>query len=378
MKNNAPQFSAIVEKSALVSILARIMAIVEKRNTVPILKFVKIESFDNSLKFTATDLDIEISDVIELPDEIAAHGAFCASADILYDIARKVPNGSQVSLEVDDKDRLSIKAGRSKFNIPTLEHLDFPHMTNVELEEHIEISCDDLALILDKTKLFMATDDVRYYLGGVYLHRRDDKFKFVATDGHRLAYYEMPATSDALKEYGIIIPRKTINEMRRLIGTFPSDEGIRIGISQQKVQFAIKDMVLTSKLIDGSFPDYDRVIPKDHEAILKARVMDLKGGIDRISVLTNDKARSLRFEAGADCLKVSSVNSDNGSGYEDIPAEYSGDDLTIGFNSKYTQEALGLVDSQDVQIYLGGSSSPALIRSPENDNFLFVIMPLRV
>lgn len=378
--NKAPEFSAIINQADLLSVMARVNTVVEKRNTIPILSYAKVEARDGQIYFVASDLDIEIRDSIEAKD-VDMDGSITVPAATLYDIARKMAKGVDISIVSRDQ-RLEISAGRSNFNLPTLPPGDFPIMSQDSFESDFTMPCDTLKEIIDRTKFAISTEETRYYLNGVYLHGQDGgdngMLRAVATDGHRLALSQIDAPDGAQSIGGIIVPRKTILEIRRLMESFPKDEDIRIRVSDSKIQFIIGQMTVTSKLIDGTFPDYERVIPKENDKIMTVDGKVFAKAVDRVATIAEGKSRSIVFEISSDSLCIKTTTNEFGSGQEEMAVEYQGDDLRIGFNAKYLADTIAQVESETAKFHMDGPASPMLVKDPETPGSLFVLMPLRV
>ncbi|MGB0907162.1 MAG: DNA polymerase III subunit beta [Maricaulaceae bacterium] len=363
-----------IERAELLKALGHVQNVVERRNTIPILSNVLMTAVDGGLTFVATDLDIEISETTEA--NIDAPGDITAPAHTLYDIVRKLPDGAQVSLKIGADDRLEVEAGRSHFTLPLLPSGDFPKMTADGFTHNFVMGASDLRRLIDKTKFAISTEETRYYLNGIYMHAHEGLLRAVATDGHRLALSEMdiPAGADGLP--GIIIPRKTIAEIRRLIDSGEGD--VSLSVSEAKIRFHYGKAVLTSKLIDGTFPDYDRVIPKGNE---KELVIDNKifaSAVDRVATISAEKSRSVKLSLSQDSLALAVNNPEYGNAHEDLAVDYSAGELEIGFNARYLLDVAGQIEGRDATFYLDSPASPALVKDSEDPASLFVLMPLRV
>ena len=363
-----------MERAALLSALGHVQNVVERRNTIPILSNVLMHAEGGKINFVATDLDIEITEASEA--NIMAPGDVTAPAHTLYDIARKLPDGAEVSLMVGSDGRLDIDAGRSHFTLPLLPAGDFPKMTADDFSHEFKLSGADLSRIIDKTKFAISTEETRYYLNGIYLHATEGKLRTVATDGHRLALAEMPIPAGAEGLPGIIIPRKTVAELRRLIDGVSGE--IELSVSEAKIRFKVGSAILTSKLIDGTFPDYDRVIPKgnDKELVIDNKVF--ASAVDRVATISAEKSRSIKLTLDKDSLALAVNNPEHGNANEDLAVDYSADPLEIGFNAKYLMDVCSQIEGRDIHIHLSDPASPALVKDAEDPNALFVLMPLRV
>ena len=363
-----------VERAALLSVLGHVQNVVERRNTIPILSNVLIHAEGDRIQFTATDLDIEIAEGTGA--NIMAPGDVTAPANTLYDIARKLPDGAEVMLAIGADGRLDVDAGRSHFTLPLLPAGDFPKMTADDFSHEFAIGGSDLARLIDKTKFAISTEETRYYLNGIYLHAPEGKLRAVATDGHRLALAEMALPAGAENLPGIIIPRKTVAELRRLIDGVSGD--VSMSVSDAKIRFTVGSAVLTSKLIDGTFPDYDRVIPKGNERVLVVDNKVFKDAVDRVATISAEKSRSIKLTLEKDSLALAVNNPEHGNANEDLAVDYSDDGLEIGFNANYLKDVCGQIEGRDVHFYLADPASPALVKDTEDPGAVFVLMPLRV
>ena len=363
-----------MERANLLSALGHVQNVVERRNTIPILSNVLFSAEGGRIHFTATDLDIEITEAAD--GNVDAPGDVTAPAHTLYDIARKLPDGAEVSIMISADGRLDVDAGRSHFTLPLLPPGDFPKMTADGFTHNFSLAAADLARLIDKTRFAISTEETRYYLNGIYFHAADGKLRTVATDGHRLALAEMPLPSGAQDLPGIIIPRKTVAELRRLIDGV--DTPIELSVSDAKIRFKIGSAVLTSKLIDGTFPDYDRVIPKGND---KHLVIDNKvfgAAVDRVATISAEKSRSIKLTLDKDSLALAVNNPEHGNANEDLMVDYDNEPLEIGFNAKYILDVTAQIGADDIHFYLADPAAPALVKDPSDDGALFVLMPLRV
>lgn len=363
-----------IERSILLKALGHVQNVVERRNTIPILSNVLLSAQDNVLTFVATDLDIEVSE--DAQADISAPGQVTAPAHTLYDIARKLPDGAQVVLQINSDDRLDVDAGRSHFTLPLLPSGDFPKMTAEGFTHNFSMPAKALRRIIDKTKFAISTEETRYYLNGIYMHAHNNVLRCVATDGHRLALAEsaLPAGADGLP--GVIIPRKTVAEIRRLIDGLDVD--VTLSLSEAKIRFTVGSAVLTSKLIDGTFPDYERVIPKGNEKELTIDNKVFADAVDRVATISAEKSRSIKMALTADSLALSVNNPESGHAHEDLRVDYSAEALEIGFNAKYLLDVTNQIEGRDATFWLDSPASPALVKDSEDEDTLFVLMPLRV
>ena len=363
-----------LERSALLTGLSHVQSVVERRNTIPILSNVLLSAEGGTLTLIATDLDIEVSE--QVAAIVQAPGQVTAPAHTLYDIVRKLPDGAQVQLMVNGEDRLDVDAGSAHFTLPLLPSGDFPKMSADGLEGGFQLPAKDLKRLIDKTRFAISTEETRYYLNGIYLHAKDGKLRAVATDGHRLALAEQPLPAGADGLPGVIVPRKTVAEVRKLIdGT---DGDVTLAVTDAKIRATSGSVVLTSKLIDGTFPDYERVIPRGNE---KALVLDNKvfaSAVDRVSTISAEKSRSVKLSLADSNLSLTVNNPESGQAKEDMPVNYDADALEIGFNAKYLLDVASQIEGQDATFKLESASAPALVTDSEDEDALFVLMPLRV
>ena len=368
----------IIERSDLLKALNHVQSVVERRNTIPILSNVLLEAENGVLGLTATDLEIEMRERVEA--EVVQPGAITAPAHMLYDIVRKLPDGAQVELAVDETGgRLNLTAGRSSFALQALPREDFPAMSKDEMPVAFALPGADLRRLIDKTRFAISVEETRYYLNGIYLHvPEDDKsvLRAVATDGHRLARVDMgcPVGADAMP--AIIIPRKTVGEVQKLLD---EEEGeVSLQVSDTKINFAFSNIVLTSKLIDGKFPDYTRVIPTDNDKLLSLDAKSFAQSVDRVSAISSEKSRAVKLVLEADKLALSVSNPDSGSASDELSVAYDAEAMEIGFNARYLMDITGQLDGETATFELADSGSPTLVRDGEDKQALYVLMPMRV
>ena len=368
-----------VERAELLKSLGHVHRVVERRNTIPILANVLIKSEDGKLSLKATDLDLEVTDTIAA--EVAPGGATTVPAHMFYDIVRKLPEGTQIVIEGSgDRAVLSIRAGRSRFTLQTLPESDFPDLAAGEMSHSFKLAAADLKRLIDKTQFAISTEETRYYLNGIYLHAAGDAkaptLRAVATDGHRLAQCELPLPEGAAGMPGVIVPRKTVNEVQRLI---ENGEGeVAIELSGSKIRFTIGDVVLTSKLIDGTFPDYARVIPLNNDKMLTVDKKDFEAAVDRVSTVASERGRAVKLSISGGKLVLSVTNPDSGSATEEIEVDYESDPLDIGFNSRYLLDIAAQIEGEVAVLKLADPGSPTLIQDKDSKGALYVLMPMRV
>jgi DNA polymerase-3 subunit beta len=369
-----------VERGAFLKALNHVQSVVERRNTIPILSNVLIEAGKAGLKLTATDLDIEI--VEALPADILRNGSATAPAHMLYDIVRKLPEGAlvQVELLAAEGGRLSVSAGSSRFELACLPREDFPQMAAGALPHKFRLAADDLKRLIDKTRFAISTEETRYYLNGIYLHAAKDAkppvMRAVATDGHRLARYELELPDGSAGMPGVIVPRKTVGELRKLLDD--AEGAIDISLSDTKIQFGFNGVELTSKLIDGNFPPYERVIPAGNDKALALEAKEFAQSVDRVSTISADKTRAVKLGLAKDKVTLTVVNPESGTATEDVGATYSAGGLEIGFNARYLLDITSQIEGKEVRFLLSDAGSPAIIEDASDPRTLYVLMPLRV
>ncbi|MGZ8370758.1 MAG: DNA polymerase III subunit beta [Caulobacteraceae bacterium] len=369
----------IIERSALLKALGHVQSVVERRNTIPILSNVLLAADKENLSFSATDLDMEIID--DALSQVDEPGQITAPAHTLYEIARKLPEGADVELRyTSDDPRLQVSAGRSKFNLPVLPAGDFPAMSQDGLSERMTLETGDLMRLIDKTRFAISTEETRYYLNGLYLHTVNDggvtKLRAVATDGHRLALAEMPAPAGAAGLPGVIVPRKTVQEARRLLDDAP--EGVELSISVQKVRFEFGHAALTSKVIDGSFPDYLRVIPTGNTKVLIVDNKLFAQAVDRVATISAEKSRSVKLAIEPGKMTLTVRNMEAGQAVEEVECDYDGEAFEIGFNARYLLDVADQIQGETAEFRFADPASPTLVLDPTDAGVQYVLMPLRV
>ena len=369
-----------VERAQLLKSLSHVHRVVERRNTIPILGNVLIRAENSKLSLKATDLDLEVTET--LPAEIGTAGSTTVPAHMFYDIVRKLPDGSQIVLEADgDRSVLAIRAGRSRFTLQTLPENDFPDLAAGEMTHSFVLPASDVKRLIDRTQFAISTEETRYYLNGIYLHAAGTvsaaTLRAVATDGHRLAQVDLAMPKGAEGMAGVIVPRKTVGEVQRLIEDAEAE--VSIELSQGKIRFTLGNVVLTSKLIDGTFPDYSRVIPTANDRILKIDTRSLSEGVDRVAAIaTTEKTRAVKLALSRDKVTLSVTSPENGTAAEEVPADYNSPEFEVGFNYRYLLDILGQVGSAQVDVHLADAAAPTLIRESDDSKALYVLMPMRV
>lgn len=368
-----------IERSALLKAVSQAQSVVERRNTIPILANVLIEAEGNTASFRATDLDIEVVD--NAPAQVERAGATTVSAVTLHEIVRKLPDGALVSLTDDGASgRLTVEAGRSNFSLATLPKEDFPVMASSEYEVNFSAPAPVLRRLFDKSKFAISTEETRYYLNGVYMHvatgEGGQMLRCVATDGHRLARIDAPLPDGAEGMAGVIVPRKTVNEMRKLLDN--DETTIAVSVSETKVRFATPEITLTSKVIDGTFPDYTRVIPQGNTRRMEVDAAEFAKAVDRVATVSSERSRAVKLSLDEDRLILSVNAPDSGAAEEELGVAYSDEPLEIGFNAKYLLEIAGQVDRENAVFLFNSSGDPTLMREGDDTSAVYVVMPMRV
>jgi len=369
-----------VDRTNLLKSLGRVHRVVERRNTIPILSTVLIEAADGVMRLMATDLDVEITETSRVVVDEA--GATTIPAHLLHDIVRKLPDGSEVMLTLNEEgSSVSIVSGRSNFRLQCLARDDFPQLSTDKLDHIFEINADALKKLINSTQFAISTEETRYYLNGIYFHVIEQegalKLRTVATDGHRLAQAQMEAPHGTETMPGVIIPRKAVGELQKLV----SEEGdgvVKIELSDSKIRFSLGSVVLTSKLIDGTFPEYQRVIPLNNDKKLIIDRVAFAAAVDRVSTISSDRGRAVKLSLGQDRLGLSVNNPDSGSAEDEMSAQYSQEPFDIGFNSRYLLDIAAQLEEANAVFMLADSGAPTLIRDGVRDDVLYVLMPMRV
>ncbi|OCX63409.1 DNA polymerase III subunit beta [Thioclava sp. SK-1] len=368
-----------IERAALLKAVAQAQSVVERRNTIPILANVLIEAEGDTASFRATDLDIEVVDKAAAVVERA--GATTVSAVLLHEIVRKLPDGALIQL-IDDPaaGRLTVEAGRSNFNLATLPREDFPVMASSDYAANFTAQAGTLKRLFEKSRFAISTEETRYYLNGVYLHvatgEDGQALRAVATDGHRLARIDAPLPSGAEAMPGVIVPRKTVGELRKLLD---DDEAqIAVSVSETKVRFATPTISLTSKVIDGTFPDYTRVIPMGNTRRLEVDASEFAKAVDRVATVSSERSRAVKLTLDTDKLVLSVNAPDAGAAEEELVVAYNDEHLEIGFNAKYLLEIANQVDRENAVFMFNSSGDPTLMREGSDTSAVYVVMPMRV
>lgn len=368
-----------MERGTLLKAVSQAQSVVERRNTIPILANVLIEAEGEQVQFRATDLDIEVVD--KAPAQVERAGATTVSATTLHEIVRKLPDGALVTLNADSAaGRLTVEAGRSNFSLATLPREDFPVMASSEYQSNFSAPAAVLRRLFDKSKFAISTEETRYYLNGVYMHVAEADggkvLRCVATDGHRLARIDADLPDGAGEMPGVIVPRKTVGELRKLLDD--DEQAIAVSVSETKVRFATPDITLTSKVIDGTFPDYSRVIPQANTRRLEVDAAEFAQAVDRVATVSSERSRAVKLQLDEDKLVLSVNAPDSGAAEEELAVAYGDERLEIGFNAKYLLEIASQVDRENAVFMFNSAGDPTLMREGNDQSAVYVVMPMRV
>ena len=360
-------------RESLLRPLQAVIGVVERRQTMPILANVLLQAKDNRLSMTASDLEVELVAQTTV-DEVKVPGEIAVPARKFLDICRALPDESTIRIKLDG-DRMVVKSGRSRFVLSTLPATDFPVVEDINANLEITIGQSDLRHLLDKTHFSMAQQDVRYYLNGLLVEIGGGCVRAVATDGHRLAISEIDAGNQSDATQQVIIPRKGVLELQKLLG---DDDEVTLSIGTNHVRAVVGQIRFTSKLIDGRFPDYDRVIPKPEGNLLVIGRDYLRSALQRAAILSNEKYRGVRLDLAAKSLRIQANNPDQEEAQDELEVDYSGAEIEIGFNVNYLLDALAAVDTEDVEVGFVDSNSSCVIKCPGDVDSKFVVMPMRL
>ncbi|MDB5408730.1 MAG: dnaN [Rhodospirillales bacterium] len=368
-----------IERAALLRALGHVQSVVERRNTIPILSNVMLRAERGRLALSATDMDLEI--VESVAAQVANDGAMTAPAHTLYDIVRKLREGSQIEVAASgDKSSLTLRSGRSTFTLACLPPEDYPLMAGGELPHGFTLQATELKTLIDRTRFAISTEETRYYLNGIFLHSTTSSdnpvLRAVATDGHRLARVEIMLPEGAAGMPGVIVPRKTVAELRKLIDE--TDQEIGVSLSDTKIRFVFGDAVLTSKLIDGTFPDYDRVIPSNNDKTLEVECKPFAEAVDRVSTISTEKSRAVKLAVERGSLTLSATSPENGTAIEEIEVRYNATGIEIGFNSRYLLDITDQIAGEWVVFQMADAASPTIVHERADTSALYVLMPMRV
>ena len=367
-----------ISRAIFFKTLSHLQGIVDKKNVLPILANILIEAKNNQLVLSSTDMDISIIEKITC--DVMEDGATTINSQILYDIVRKIDENSEIEIISNNGKLLTLRSEGSRFSLNCLPKEDFPIIEKDNAGVNITLNSKTLFKLIDKTKFAISNEETRYFLNGLYFNVTKEENKnivtLVGTDGHRLAKFSHEIEEQVDQISGVIIPKKTIYELSKLLSEIDSD--VEIFISSNKIVFVIGDVIFISKLIDGSFPDYKRVIPDDNKNILEINRDKLLSAVDRVSTIANDKSPVIKFKILENILNLNTINTESSTASEDIVINYEGDEIEIGFNSKYIMDIVNNLDDEEISISLKDNTSPVIAKENSNTNLVYVLMPMRV
>jgi len=367
-----------IDRDTFLRSLGHANGIIERKTTLPILSNILIEAKDSKIKITATDLDIIYYEKI-LPKEVKKEGSTTTSASVLYDILRKLKPDDNVELNLQNNSRLKLVSGNSKFNLLCLSSDNFPLSEEDINQEKFEVSPQKLLKLLNKTKISISNDETRHYLNGIYLHKTKLENKSflcgVSTDSHRLSSSSLEIDPNTHIE-SIILPKKTIFQLISLLEQ--SNKPVKISNNKSKIKFEMDIGVLTSKVIDGRFPDYNKVVPKDNDKILEIKLNEFRNSIERVTTVSSDRKEALKMSISKDSVQLSVNNPNSGEGVENINAKFNSSDLNIRFNSRYLMDITSHIENELIVINLKDPGSPVLIRDFSDKNSFHVVMPMKI
>ncbi len=365
-------------RSSFFKTLSHLQGIVDKKNSLPILANILIEAKNNEIVLSSTDMDISIIEKVNC--KVMEEGSTTISSQILYDIVRKVDDNSEIEIISNNGKLLTLRADGSRFSLACLPKEDFPIIDTDNNGFKITLNSNVLFRLIDKTKFSISNEETRYFLNGLYFNVNNENNRniitIVGTDGHRLAKFSHEFNGEIDQISGVIIPKKTIYELSKLLAEI--DENIEISISSNKIVFLINNIKFISKLIDGSFPDYKRVIPNDNSNILRINRNKLLSAVDRVSTISNEKSPVIKFKLLTNILNLNTINNERSTASEDLDVNYNGDDIEIGFNSKYIMDIINNLEDEEISINLKDSSSPITAEEKSSKSLIYVLMPMRV
>ena len=368
----------IIDRNTFLKSLGYANGVIEKKTTLPILSNILIEAKNSKIKITATDLDIIYFEEVS-PKEIKKEGSTTTSASVLYDILRKLQPGDNVELNLLNSSRLKLVSGNSKFNLLCLPAENFPLSEENVDQEKFEVEPQKLLKLLNKTKISISNDETRHYLNGVYLHKTNLENKAflcsVATDSHRLSSSSLEIDPNIHIE-SIILPKKTIFQLISLLEQ--STKPIKISNSKSKIKFEMDNGVLISKVIDGRFPDYTKVIPKNNDKILKVKLNEFKNAVERVTTVSSDRKEGLKMSISKDSIQFTVNSPTSGEGVENISVKFDSDDMSISFNSRYLIDIASQIENDSITINLKDPGSPVLIKDLSDQNTFHVVMPMKI
>ena len=369
------------DRATLLKALAHIQSVVEKRNTIPILANVMLAVHDGKLTLTATDMEIAVIESVAA--NTSRNGSCTAPAATLYEIVRKLPDGAEVELDhPGGEGQLALRSGRYTTSLVVLPTEDFPSMTTGILSSKFALSAQALRGLIDRTRFAISTEETRYYLNGIYIHAAENDgvrvLRAVATDGHRLARVEEPLPEGAGSMPGVIVPRKTVSELRKLLDEVSGD--VDIALSDTRIQFKIATVILTSKLIDGTFPEYERVIPKGNDKVMRVGKKDFSDAVARVAAISSERSRPVKLSLARDLLVISAASAEQGSATEELDGDrvtYDAGPLEIGFQARYLNDITDQIADQ-VEFRFADGAAPTVVQDAADSSALYVLMPMRV
>jgi DNA polymerase III subunit beta len=361
-------------RNELLGALQTVVGVVERRQTLPILSNVFLEARDSELVVRATDLEIEME--VSTPVQTQKPGKLTAPARKLYDILRGLPEGAEISFEAVDDARMTVKSGKSRFTLATLAADEFPALSGVQADVHLKLKHKDLRGLIEKVSFAMAQQDVRYYLNGMLLHISANWVRAVATDGHRLALAEFLGATGIQNDLQVILPRKAVLELARLLDG--GDEEVTLAIGGGQLQVQLANLRITSKLIDGRFPDYERVVPESQDRRVEGHRESLRAALSRAAILSNEKFRGVRLQLEGDQLRIQTQNPEREEAEEEVDVRIEGEPMEIGFNVTYLLDALGAMSSDEFVLELRGPDASGLLYEATESTSKYVVMPMRL
>lgn len=373
--NISEEFSITVNKSGFASVLSHVQSIVERRNIVPILSNVLIEALDGKVKLTATDMDIVVSETMD--SNVGKAGAITVDAHMLYDIVRKLEDGLDIKIDFDSaKKKVNIVSSNSKFSLSVLSASDFPKLDDEVYKGEFSAKAEELRHLIDQCKFAISAEETRYNLNGVFMHFFDGHLRMVATDGHRLSCADGSESADVKDFEGIIIPKKSVVEIRKIIDSVEGE--VTVSVSENKVRFSNGQFIFVSKLIGAKFPDYQNLMPEDNNITVKIPAKEFSKAVDRVSTITNEKFKGIKFELSEGEFHISSKNDDGSFATEKLSVESGEHKFEVGFNARYISDVMSVIKGEEIILKFKDNFSPAVMLDVANDKFQYIIMPMRV
>lgn len=368
-------FSITVNKSGFASALSHVQSIVERRNIVPILSNVLIEASEGKVKLTATDMDIIVSEKIEA--SVAKPGAITVDAHMLYDIVRKLEDGLDIKIDFDSaKKKVNLVSSNSKFSLSVLSASDFPKLDDEIYSGEFNVQSEELRSLIDQCKFAISAEETRYNLNGVFMHFFEGHLRMVATDGHRLSCADGSKFASIEGFEGIIIPKKSALEIRKVVDSIEGE--VKVSVSENKVKISNSNFIFVTKLIGAKFPDYQNLMPEDNNITLKIPAKEFSKAVDRVSTITNEKFKGIKFELKGNEFHISSKNDDGSFATEKLSVESGEHEFEVGFNARYISDVMGVIKGEEVILKFKDNFSPAVMLDVANDKFQYIIMPMRV